>query len=163
MAEQWQIRRGTTGENNNFTGAVGELTMDTSKKGLRIHDGVTQGGIEVPTAGTTDYVVEWQEPTADNSYTWYRKYKSGWVEQGGINTSTTAALRVVTLAVPLATSPRYPTIHVSALTDATESGTISAQWGVFTGTTFSAGIRWGSVWASAWFSWTAFGMIAEGE
>lgn len=32
-----------------------------------------------------DYVVESQLPTADNNYTWYRKYKSGWVEQGGRN------------------------------------------------------------------------------
>ena len=30
-----------------------------------------------------DYVVESQEPTEANGYTWYRKYKSGWVEQGG--------------------------------------------------------------------------------
>lgn len=30
-----------------------------------------------------DYVVDWQAPTSANSYTWYRKYKSGWVEQGG--------------------------------------------------------------------------------
>ena len=84
MAEQWQIRRGNTTENNDFTGAQGELTMDTQKKGLRVHDGTTQGGIEVPTAGTADYVVEWQAPNAGNNYTWYRKYKSGWVEQGGL-------------------------------------------------------------------------------
>ena len=30
-----------------------------------------------------DYVIEWQVPTTENNYTWYRKYKSGWVEQGG--------------------------------------------------------------------------------
>lgn len=30
-----------------------------------------------------DYVVDWQVPTSENNYTWYRKYKSGWVEQGG--------------------------------------------------------------------------------
>ncbi len=30
-----------------------------------------------------DYVVASQNPTDANSYTWYRKYKSGWVEQGG--------------------------------------------------------------------------------
>lgn len=28
-------------------------------------------------------VIEFQEPTADNGYTWYRKYADGWVEQGG--------------------------------------------------------------------------------
>lgn len=30
-----------------------------------------------------DYVVAYQAPTAANNYTWYRLYKSGWVEQGG--------------------------------------------------------------------------------
>lgn len=33
-----------------------------------------------------DYVVEWQNPTEENGYTWYRKYASGWVEQGGAYT-----------------------------------------------------------------------------
>ena len=35
-----------------------------------------------------DFVVESQEPTAGNGYTWYRKYRSGWVEQGGETTNT---------------------------------------------------------------------------
>jgi len=35
------------------------------------------------TNGMIDYVIASQNPTADNNYTWYRKYKSGWVEQGG--------------------------------------------------------------------------------
>ena len=38
-----------------------------------------------------DYVVEWQEPTSENNYTWYRLYKSGWVEQGGFVASTSSA------------------------------------------------------------------------
>lgn len=37
-----------------------------------------------------DYVVEFQAPTAQNNYTWYRKYKSGWVEQGGVVDTPTA-------------------------------------------------------------------------
>ena len=94
MAEQWQIRRGTTAENDDFVGAVGELTMDTEKKQIRIHDGSTQGGVEIPSANTADYVVESQFPTADNNYTWYRKYKSGWVEQGGYDNSTSSTVSV---------------------------------------------------------------------
>lgn len=35
-----------------------------------------------------DFVVESQFPIAGNNYTWYRLYKSGWVEQGGIVTTT---------------------------------------------------------------------------
>jgi hypothetical protein len=33
-------------------------------------------------------VVEFQVPTAQNNYTWYRKYADGWVEQGGVATTT---------------------------------------------------------------------------
>ena len=36
-----------------------------------------------------DFVVESQLPTALNNYTWYRKYKSGWVEQGGLKSHST--------------------------------------------------------------------------
>ena len=38
---------------------------------------------EVNTLKSYDYVVDWQIPTSANGYTWYKKYKSGWVEQGG--------------------------------------------------------------------------------
>lgn len=33
-------------------------------------------------------VIAFQEPTAQNNYTWYRKYADGWVEQGGVFTAT---------------------------------------------------------------------------
>lgn len=41
---QIQIRRGTATEHENFTGAVGEITMDTTNKTIRVHDGQTPGG-----------------------------------------------------------------------------------------------------------------------
>ena len=37
----------------------------------------------ITTLNGYDYVVESQSPTADNNYTWYRKYKSGFIEIGG--------------------------------------------------------------------------------
>ena len=40
-------------------------------------------GLKQTTDGMIDYVIESQEPTEANGYTWYRLYKSGWVEQGG--------------------------------------------------------------------------------
>lgn len=48
MATQIQRRRGTTAQHATFTGAVGEITVDTDKKCLVVHDGVTPGGF--PTA-----------------------------------------------------------------------------------------------------------------
>ena len=44
MATQVQFRRGTTGEHSGFTGAVGEVTVDTQKKTVCIHDASTLGG-----------------------------------------------------------------------------------------------------------------------
>jgi hypothetical protein len=44
MPTQVQVRRGTTAEHSSFTGAVGELTVDTDKDVVVIHDGSTAGG-----------------------------------------------------------------------------------------------------------------------
>lgn len=46
MPTQVQFRRGTTAQNNSFTGAVGEISIDTDKNALRIHDGLVPGGFE---------------------------------------------------------------------------------------------------------------------
>lgn len=42
-----KLRRGTTAENDAFTGQEGELTYDTKAKQLRVHDGSTPGGAKV--------------------------------------------------------------------------------------------------------------------
>lgn len=44
MAKQKQFRRGTSAEHNFFTGAVGEVTVDTTLDSLRVHDGSQVGG-----------------------------------------------------------------------------------------------------------------------
>lgn len=56
---QVQLRRGTTAQHGSFTGAQGELTVDTDKNALVLHDGATAGGVgmsnaEVTAAGTTE-------------------------------------------------------------------------------------------------------------
>ena len=40
----------------------------------------------------TDAIIDYQRPTSQNNYTWYRLYRSGWIEQGGKATSTTITL-----------------------------------------------------------------------
>lgn len=39
-----QFRRGTSVQNNNYTGSLGELTLDTDLYVMRVHDGTTAGG-----------------------------------------------------------------------------------------------------------------------
>lgn len=45
MTRVLQIRRGTSTQNDNFTGLNGEITFDTTNKTVRVHDGETLGGI----------------------------------------------------------------------------------------------------------------------
>ena len=42
-----QLRRGTDTEHSSFTGAVGEVTVDTTNDTLRVHDGSTAGGVRL--------------------------------------------------------------------------------------------------------------------
>ena len=44
MTRILQIRRGSSAQNDNFTGLSGEITFDTTNKTLRVHDGETLGG-----------------------------------------------------------------------------------------------------------------------
>jgi len=42
-------RRGTTSQHSTFTGLDGEITVDSTKKTLVVHDGATAGGFPLPT------------------------------------------------------------------------------------------------------------------
>ena len=45
MANALQLRRGTTTQHSTFTGLAGEVTVDTTKDTVVVHDGSTAGGI----------------------------------------------------------------------------------------------------------------------
>ena len=63
MATILQLRRGTTTQHSSFAGAIGEVTVDTTKKTIVVHDGVTSGGSAL---ATEDYVTS-QLSAADNT------------------------------------------------------------------------------------------------
>ena len=50
MPTEVQLRRGTTVQHSTFTGALGEVTVNTTKKTLVVHDGSTAGGTEIAKA-----------------------------------------------------------------------------------------------------------------
>ena len=52
MATAIQRRRGTTTQHGSFTGLVGEITIDTDKKVVVVHDGSTAGGVPMATAAS---------------------------------------------------------------------------------------------------------------
>ena len=163
MSKQIQIRRGSAAENDAFTGAVGEITMDTTNNTLRVHDGTTAGGIklakqnEIPAPYTMpsnyDFVVEYQEPTAANNYTWYRKYKSGWVEQGGLQTGNVSIaygsegnLGVITLPVIMKNTSYFATATGNGYTYLMNANLFTNKcsfvFGTYTSTRTLTHVRW---------------------
>ena len=135
MAGRLQLRRGTTSQNDAFTGAIGELTLDTQKKQIRLHDGSTQGG-----CGLIDPVVAFQMPTSSNNYTWYRKYASGWVEMGGAATipgrsGGGGSEVIVNLPVTMANTTYQASISIH------DGGSYWASWGEETSTRTTTTLR----------------------
>lgn len=67
-----------------------------------------------------DSVIAYQFPSAANNYTWYRLYKSGWVEQGGIiNSIGSGSSKTATLPITMSDT-NYTLI-------ATSNGAYTAQ------------------------------------
>ena len=53
MAKLLKLRRGTTSQHSSFTGAEGEVTVDTDKESLVVHNGSTAGGFPIARADGT--------------------------------------------------------------------------------------------------------------
>lgn len=98
-------------QENSSSWALGAIHMDAwyvKRNGVLVWQGMDAPGLHqkanidlsnIPT--NIDYVVESQLPTAQNNYTWYRKYKSGWIEQGGYATTSGNTGAQITLPVTM--------------------------------------------------------------
>lgn len=109
-----------------------------------------------------DYVVESQLPTAENGYVWYRKYKSGWVEQGGRCTlpatnSYSSSNVTTTLPIPIQT-PESAVLSYSGL-NASENFAHCENQAALSATTVTIG-RWNngeSTAATRRYMWVLYG------
>ena len=112
------------------------------------------GTIDSRTSNLLDYVIESQMPTADNNYRWYRKYKSGWVEQGGSETNVQGG--DLNLTFPIEMSNANYTIIKTFSTSSSGSGVTYKQLSFYNKTTTGAT----TTTAAADFSWIVYGFCA---
>ena len=68
MAKLLKLRRGTTSQHNSFAGAEGEITVDTTKDVVVVHDGSTQGGIPLAKESAVPALLD-EDNMASNSAT----------------------------------------------------------------------------------------------
>ena len=98
MPTQVQFRRGTSTQNNNFTGAIGEITIDTTLNVLRVHNGSVAGGQQLVglTANQTLTNKTLTSPTI-NSATLNNTTFAGTATFSGVETFTAATFNNPTL------------------------------------------------------------------
>ena len=81
MSKRIQLRRGTTAQTNAFTGAVGEVTVDTDKKTVVVHDGTTVGGTVLAKVSEVPSLV----PQATEAVVGKAKIATSAIAQAGVN------------------------------------------------------------------------------
>ena len=121
MPTQVQFRRGTTAQNNSFTGAAGELSVNTSNSTIRVHDGSTPGGSELATVASTS--------SATN-----------------LTTGTLNSARLPTSGVAAATygnATNIPSITVDALGRITSASNVAVTAGLTAGKAIAFSIVFG--------------------
>ncbi len=99
---------------NNATASIGGIN------GIAPHINT----IDTRTSGMIDFVVDSQTPTAENNYTWFRKYKSGWVEMGGnwVLTQRQNTGTMITINIDLPITMRDNMYYASPLAFVTDGG-----------------------------------------
>ena len=67
MAKLLKLRRGTTSQHSSFTGAEGEVTVDTTKDTIVVHDGSTAGGHPLAKEGSASTTITVADESTDTS------------------------------------------------------------------------------------------------
>jgi len=95
MTRILQIRRGTSAQNDNFTGMTGEITMDTTNKTIRVHDGETLGGFALARADEVNAAneVEAFDITSVSTDFWQTLFST--YQTNGIRSKSTQLMTVI--------------------------------------------------------------------
>lgn len=122
---------------------VGKVTEELNDKVVKGHE-----------------VIEFQAPTASNSYTWYRKYADGWVEQGGQCQPASNSNITVQLPIPfIDTSYNINAIAINDITYAYADKFVAVR--ALTTSTITFAIRYISGNSGLPVKWEAKGMYAQ--
>jgi len=122
MSKTVQWKRGNTAQNSTYTGAQGEITVNTTNYTLVVHDGVTAGGYVVPNYSNTNVAA-------------YLITSTGNISAGNITANSISVTSVVQFA-------NLTTTQINAITP------ISRGMTVFNFTTGNIQVYNGTKWAN---------------
>lgn len=128
---------------------------------VQLATGATDEALETCTSVLADVtalkaheVIEFQAPTAENNYTWYRKYADGWVEQGGVVSATSG---VYTINLPVEMASASYTMLKTMITNSANPPAEYSQLSLYNATTTTVQ----TTTAGSAFSWEVKGMAAN--
>ena len=120
MPTQVQFRRGTTTQNNSFTGASGELSIDTTLNVLRVHDGTTVGGHALVSGSSTVTLTNKTFNLSNNTLSGtIAQFNTALSDADFATLAGTETLTNKTLTSPTMTSPVLGTPSSGTLTNCT--------------------------------------------
>lgn len=129
MARQIQMRRGTSAQHNSFTGAPGEVTVDTDLNTLRVHDGVTPGGTILAKQGGGMPGNTFVDIALGQNGATYTAPRAGYVYVQGTSTNSSSALEIVVNNMYAIYNPAaYNSSTVRALVPVSAGATFSLSW-----------------------------------
>lgn len=142
MPTSLQFRRGTTAQNNAFTGAVGELSVDTQLNVLRVHDGALAGGYSLLSGSSTVTLTGKTINLSDNTLTGTIAQFNTALSNGdfatlaGTETFTNKTLTSPTIATPTITGSvtlntvayTFPESQGASNTALTNNGSGALSW-----------------------------------
>jgi hypothetical protein len=154
MSKQVRFRRGTTAQHSTFTGAEAEITVDTTKSQVVVHDGATAGGVPLLREDRPRGYTKMEFITS-TPYTWTQTgktdlkrirvtaYGGGAGGQSGTGGGGSGGIGFVTLEASAVTTNVTVTIGaggaVGASGGTTSFGTYITATGGSTGTTYAGG------------------------
>ena len=128
MAIQIQLRQGTTTEHNSFTGAVGEVTVDTDKKTVVVHDGTTVGGTVLAKVSEVPSLI----PQATEAVVGKAKIATSAIAQAGVNDTDIITAKKLRDVAGNAIKPRsWSNVTASRIADTWYTNTTGNDIGVF--------------------------------
>ncbi len=126
------FKHGSKSAVDNYVGHSNEIIVDTDSNTLRLCDGETRGGFEIPNSDIIDrkisaeisdlktfselpHIIE----TYTNGSSWYRVFSDGWCEQGGLfgEQYTAYSEKTFTFLKPFKDDKFYAFCHCSNSSD----------------------------------------------
>ena len=132
MSTQVQFRRGTTAQTATFTGATAEITIDTTKNTVVVHDGSTAGGVPLARESTlslaynhANAAFEKANATAQQAFTTVSANGVGMVADANTDTFTLTSANGVALYGNATTDTLLINLALSGVTSGTYGGSSS--------------------------------------